>query len=101
MDDKTHKKKDGLIGQLQKSNTEMSTKLGLAYAFIDMLRKGYDALLYHSINYQSLPEYKHDSPLDDLTKKPLDQVNVEAMNWMQRVKSGIEAAIRRKNFKVH
>lgn len=97
----TNDKKDALIGSLQKTNTELSTKLNLAYAFIDMLRRGYNALLHHSINYQSLPEYTNDSPLDDLSKKPLDQVNAEAMTWMQRVKNGIEAAIRRKGFRVH
>ncbi|MBK1871554.1 hypothetical protein [Taklimakanibacter albus] len=97
----TNDKKDALIGSLQKTNTELSTKLNLAYAFIDMLRRGYDALLHYSINYQSLPEYTNDSPLDDLSKKPLAQVHMEAMNWMQRVKSGIDAAVRRKNFKVH
>lgn len=90
-----------LMARLTRENRELGAKLNIAYAFIDTLRAGYDALLNFGINYQSLPEYKQDSPLDDLGKKPLEEVKVTSIAWLARVKSGIEAAIRRKNFRIH
>jgi hypothetical protein len=93
--------REGLIAKLTEESKALSNKLNIAYAFIELLRTGFDALLYHNINYQTLPEYKTDSPLNDLEKRPLPEVKVRALRWMAMVKNGIDAAVRRKNFKVH
>ena len=90
-----------LNSELSKDNRELKTKLTILYAFIDLLRRGYDALLHFGVNYQSLPEYKRDAPLDRLEGKPLDQARNEAVSWIGGVISGIDAAVRRKQFKVH
>lgn len=95
------KEHEAIIEALQKENREQAVKLNILYAFIDLLRRGYDALLHYGVNYQDLPEYKRDKPLDHMQGKPLGEVQMEAVSWMGRVQSGIAAAIRRKQFKVH
>ncbi len=93
--------KDTLI---KKQTTELrnaGSRLSIAYAFIDLLRTAYDALLHHGVNYQNLPEYKADSPLNDLGKYPIEEVKVRSIGWIGKVKHAIEAQVRRKNFKVH
>lgn len=89
------------IERLERENREQAVKLNILYAFIEMLRKGYDALLHHGVNYQNLPEYKRDKPLDHMQGRPLKEAQAEAISWIGRVQSGIAAAIRRKQFQVH
>lgn len=90
-----------IIEQLTKKNREQAVKLNILYAFIDLLRRGYDALLHYGVNYQDLPEYKRDKPLDHMQGRPLGEAQQEAISWIGKVQTGIAAAIRRKQFKVH
>lgn len=102
MEDNTHTdKRDRLIEKQGQDLREHKTRLVMAYAFIDLLRTAYSALLHHGVNYQTLPEYKRDSPLDDLTKHPIEDVKMRAIKWMERVKHDIEAHVRRKGFRLH
>lgn len=89
------------IATLSKDNRVMQTKLTILYHFIGLLRKGYDALLHHGVNYQSLPEHERDFPLDTLEGQPLNEARDKALGWIERMLSGINAAVRRKQFKVH
>jgi hypothetical protein len=90
-----------LLDSLRKENRLQAVKLNILYAFIGVLRRGYDALLHHGVNYQSLPEYKMDRPLDDMRGKALSAAQSDAITWLGRLESAIAAAIRRKQFKVH
>lgn len=76
-------------------------RLSLSQAFIQLAQQAYDALLYHGVNYRSLPSYTDDNPLDEAAKLPIRQAREKIISWIGKVKSDIQAAIRRKGFKVH
>jgi hypothetical protein len=78
----------------------LSVRLSLAYRYIQVLGVAYDAHLYHAINYRDLPEYKDTEWLDEGYKlEPLAGRSL-ILRWLTRLEHGIEAAIRRKQFKV-
>jgi hypothetical protein len=74
---------------------ELGTRLRLAQAAIGLYKKAYDALLYYGVNFRSLPTFEQQTP-DDPMKAPQAY-----MSWVQRMRSDIDAAVRRKGFKVH
>ncbi len=80
-------------------NRILQVRLRLAQAFMGMWAAAFDALLTHGINFRNTPEYKDTDKLD----KALDTENVEpgeqhVMSYIERVHSGIRAAIHRKRF---
>lgn len=77
----------------------LSVRLSLALAFAQMMQKAYDALLYHGVNYRTLPEYQNATALDEAETLPLREGRRVLMGWMERMESAISAAIRRKNFR--
>jgi len=77
----------------------LSIRLSLSLAFARMMEKAFDALLYHGINYRSLPEYQNMTALDDAQKLPLKEGRRIIMEWLARMESSISAAIRRKGFR--
>ncbi|MEW6121278.1 MAG: hypothetical protein AB1698_01595 [Pseudomonadota bacterium] len=77
----------------------LSVRLSLALAFARMMEKAFDALLYHGVNYRSLPEYQNMTALDEANALPLKEGRRVVMGWLQRMESGIAAAIRRKSFR--
>jgi hypothetical protein len=86
---------------LQEENRVLHMRLSLAQRFVALLQRAFDALLYHGVNFRNLPEYQEDAPLDEANKLPLAQGRDKMMRWMDRVESSINAAIRRKSWKVH
>ncbi len=91
-------RRDNLIITQTEQLAQAHTKLTMAYAFIKLLREGYAALLHHGVNYQTLPEYQN--PVDFL-KVETPQEKTKAFAWLGKMISGIQAAVRRKNFTVH
>lgn len=80
------------------SEEALRIRLPMAQAFVAMLHKAYDALLHYGINYRDLPAYKDQTLLDEAKTLPLRRGQVSYLEWMKRVRSDIEAAIRRKMF---
>lgn len=72
----------------------------MANAATEMYRRAYDALLHHGINFMSLPEYKNDTLLDEADKLVIQEGRSKYLLWIERVCNGIDAAVRRKQFKV-
>ncbi|WP_266031204.1 hypothetical protein [Brucella intermedia] len=89
--------------ELTKAQKEMhilGIRLTLAQAWVGFLNKGYEALLYHGVNYRTLKEY-NGTELDDAQKLPISKARDKIILWLGRMESAVHAAVRRKNFKVH
>ena len=84
---------------LQDHVEELEARLTVAQALINLLLRAYDALLYHKVNYRDLPEYKDDVALDRARKMGMSKAKITMLNWLARADRGIQAAVRRKQFK--
>lgn len=84
----------------QEVNT-LGVRLTLAQAWVGFLHFAYDALLYHGVNYRTLKEYSQSTDLDEAQKLPITEGRNKIVHWLDRLQSGINAAVRRKSFKVH
>lgn len=84
----------------QKTESEALIRLSLAQALVQMWIKAFDALLVHGVNVRKLPEFNNTADLDEANKLPISKGRALLVRWIGRVESGIDAAIRRKNFKV-
>lgn len=82
-------------------NRILQTRLRLAQAFHGLMMAAYDALLNHGINFRTLPEYKDSELLDKALGNgvTVDKGESRLMSWIERVGTGIKAAIRRKAFR--
>lgn len=82
-------------------NRILHIRIRLAQFFQTMLVAAFDALLHHGVNYRELPEYKDSELLDQALGNGVDVAKGEPMvvKWIERVNSGIKAAIRRKQFR--
>lgn len=87
---------------LIQENKILSTSLHIAQAWVQFLKKAYDALLHHGINYRNLPEYNDPRGLLKLTMDPkvsMDTGEKAALEYLENSENGLDAAIRRKGFK--
>lgn len=89
------------LDEIRKEVHVQGVRLTLAQAWVSFLHFAYDALLYHGVNYRVLPEYANSTELDDANKMPVTQARTKIVLWLERLKSSINATVRRKNFKVH
>lgn len=89
------------LAEVRKDVETLGVRLTLAQAWVGFLQFAYDALLYHGVNYRSLKEYTQSTELDDAQKLPVTQARDKITGWLGRLQSAINAAVRRKNFKVH
>jgi hypothetical protein len=89
------------LAEVRKDVETLGVRLTLAQAWVGFLHFAYDALLYHGVNYRTLREYVNSTDLDDAQKLPVTQARDKITGWLGRLQSGINAAVRRKNFKVH
>lgn len=82
-------------------NRILNIRIRLAQYFQTMLISAFDALLHHGVNYRELPEYKDSELLDQALGNGVDVAKGEPMvvKWIERVHSGIKAAIRRKQIR--
>jgi hypothetical protein len=72
----------------------------MAQAYGQMKCVAYDALLHHGINYRDLPAYKDTTLLAEAEGLVLAEGRAKYMLWMERITNAIDAAIRRKTFRV-
>ena len=81
---------------------ELSIRLQLAGAWISLWRRAYDALLHHGINVRTTKEFKDTSLLDAaLEAKDIREGQGSILEYLKRVESGLNAAVRRKGlFKI-
>lgn len=86
---------------LVKENRILNVRIRLAQYFQTMLVTAFDALLHHGVNYRDLPEYQDSDLLDKALGNGVDVAQGESaiVKWIERVNSGIRAAIRRKQFR--
>lgn len=89
------------LDEIRKEVHVQGVRLTLAQAWVSFLHFAYDALLYHGVNYRTLKEYANSTELDDAQKLPVTQARDKIVMWLDRLKSSINATVRRKNFKVH
>ena len=89
------------ITKVRKQVNVQEIRLTLAQAWVSFYEFAYDALLYHGINYRTLKEYKDSSKLDDAQKMPITQARQVVIEWLDKLRNGVSAAVRRKNFKLH
>lgn len=74
-------------------------RMNIALAMIQMWRKGYQALLTWSIDFQQLRSYKDPNGLlADLDKKSMAEGLSDTIKYCEQVENDIDAAIRRKQF---
>lgn len=78
----------------------LGIRLMMAHAYCKMYERGYDALLAFGINFRSLPEYKDSTLLDEADKLVITEGRNKYLLWIERVCNGIDAAVRRKQFRI-
>jgi hypothetical protein len=83
----------------EEENKILAIRLSLAQSMAKMWETAYDALLYHGVNFRTLPAYTNTEALDEAQKMKLDVGRSKIMGWIERVISDIHAAVRRKNFR--
>lgn len=86
---------------LNKAVTEQGIRLTLAQAWIDLYKYGYDMFRAYGVDFKLLREYNEDSTLDEAAELPLSQARLKIVQYIGRVRSGINAAVRRKQFRLH
>ncbi|WP_111817257.1 hypothetical protein [Agrobacterium sp. CFBP2214] len=89
----------GEVAKLRKELNTQGVRLTLAQMWIDLYTFGYDALLHYGVNFRDLPEYKESIP-DDAMHLPVSEARNTIAGWMGRLKSAINAAVRRKGFRL-
>lgn len=89
------------LADIRRDVNTLEVRLTLAHAWVGFLNFAYDALLHHGINYRSLKEYANSTELDDANKLPVTAARNKITEWLDRLKSAIHAATRRKQFVVH
>lgn len=72
----------------------------MAQAFAQMLLKAYDALLHFQINYRELPAYKDQALLEEAKELVITEGRNRYLLWIERICNGIDAAVRRKQFRL-
>jgi hypothetical protein len=82
-----------------KANRLLTIRLALAQAFHSMWIRAYDALLHHQVNVRDLPEYKDSKLLDKALESDLEKGQGLIVDYLKKVESGINAAVRRKSFR--
>lgn len=70
----------------------------MAQALDHMRVKAFDALLYYGVNYQTLPEFRDRTLMDEAERLTILQGRQKYLLWLERLEHGIDAAIRRKTF---
>lgn len=94
-----HELQDELV-KINKKLTLQGIRLSLAQAWIDFYQTAYDALLYHTVNFRTLPEFKNTEALDAAYKLPPEEGRTKVLVWIAKLSSGVNAAVRRKGFKL-
>jgi hypothetical protein len=84
---------------LEAENRTLQVRLNLSRGFLAMMHKAYNALLHHEIDYRTLPAYMESTLLDQAMKANLLNGQVLIMDYLSRLESDIEAAIRRANMR--
>lgn len=78
---------------------ELSIRLSLAQAWVQLWRKAFDALLNYGVNMRATKEFKDTALLDAaLEAKDIREGQSAILEYLKRVESGLAAAIRRKLF---
>jgi len=88
------------LKSLREEVHQQGIRLVLAEAWVRLYQKAYDALLHFGVNFKGLKEYTKNFP-HEAHKLPISQARNVIIAWMQRMEGGIEAAVRRKQLKVH
>ena len=101
MDTKQPRSLTDQLVELREDLRVMGIRITLAQAWLDLIHFAYDALLHYGVNYKDLPEYKNTDAVDAAQKMPISKGRDIILHWLSRAKSGINAAIRRKQLKVH
>lgn len=83
----------------KESNEDIRARVGTYMYFSQVILKAYSALKNYGVDFEALPEWKDDATLDEARKlKPVPAQQV-VVAWLSRLESGIDAAIRRKQFR--
>lgn len=89
------------VAKLRQDIEVIGIRLTLAQAWVGFLNFAHDTLVAHGINFKTLNEYKDSTVLDEAAKMPLTKARDKITTWIEKLHSGLHAAVRRKGFKVH
>ncbi len=80
---------------------DLIARLMQAQALNVFLLKAYAAAANWGVNFKGLKEWQDQSELDDVHKLKPHQAQQKIINYMSRLDSALDAAIRRAQFKLH
>lgn len=89
------------IADLRKENDDLGWRLALAQSCYQMMIKAFDALLYYRVNFRELrtyPLWEKLLPVGKTFDNPAARTAIT--RWVQQVIHDIDAAVRRKGFKI-
>lgn len=92
---------------LRKEVQHQGIRLNLAEAWLGLYQLGYDALRSWGVDFKKLKEFGDGYPgfksktKDSVDKLPASLAQTVYINWIRRIENAIEAAVRRKQFRVH
>jgi hypothetical protein len=89
------------VEELRKDQEVLNIRIYLAQQFLLFYRWAYDVLLAYGVNFKDVKEYDEDFVLDEAADMPIAKARNRIVEYLNRLKSGVRAAARRKNFKVH
>lgn len=83
-----------------KREEELSIRLTMAQAWVKLWQVAFDALLYHRVNMRETKEYADTSLIDSAREaKDVREGQSKVLEYIKRLESGINAAVRRKSIK--
>ena len=89
------------VEQLRKATKELGVRLSLAQQWVEFLTFAYDQLLYHRVNYRTVPEYRAATSLiADAHDLPITVAESRIAQFLGAATRGVVAAVRRKDFHV-
>lgn len=91
---------EGEVEDLSQKLTISEVRLTIAQAWGELLDYAYDQLLYHGVNYKTLPEFKDSTVLEDAQDLPITTARSKIVTWVGTLSSAITAAVRRKGMKL-
>lgn len=89
------------VEELRKDQEVQNIRIYLAQEFLNFYRWAYDCLLHYGVNFKQVKEYDEDFILDEAADMPIARARNRIVEYLHRLRSGVRAAVRRKNFKVH
>ncbi len=89
------------LGEMRKDLETLNVRVYLAYQLLNFYRWAYDILLAYGVNFKDVKEYNEDTILDEASSLPITKARNKIAEYLKRLRSGVRAAVRRKNFIVH